>query len=217
MNNADYLILAVLALSAFLGLWRGFVAEVLSLVCWVAAFWGAWMFGNAVAQWYGQWLHQPSARAIAGYFSCFLAVLIAGALLGWVLRKLIRASALSGTDRMLGTAFGLARGVLVVSLTVLLLAFTPARDEPWWHHSALLPGFALTADWLSGHLPEQAVDYMRSGRQVLQADRRALSKLRSVPISAPHLALQVAGAPAQSEVPANAKQAPHRPDGDVGQ
>ena len=217
MNNADYLILAVLALSAFLGLWRGFVTEVLSLVCWVAAFWVAWMFGNTVAQWYGQWLHQPPAQAIAGYLTCFLAVLVAGALLGWVLRKLIRASALSGTDRMLGTAFGLARGVLVVSLAVLLLAFTPARNEPWWHRSTLLPSFATTADWLSGHLPEQAIHYMRSGEQALRADRQALSKLPSVPISAPPLPLPLAGAPGQGDVLPNAKQAPHRQDGDVGQ
>jgi membrane protein required for colicin V production len=216
MNNADYIILAVLALSAFLGLWRGFVTEVLSLVCWVAAFWVAWMFGNAVAQWYGQWLHQPPAQAIAGYLTCFLAVLIVGALLGWVLRKLIRASALSSTDRMLGTAFGLARGVLLVSLTVLILAFTPARDEPWWHRSTLLPSFARTADWFSGHLPEQAVHFMRSGEQALRADGQALSKLPSAPISVPHLALPDVRTPARNDAP-NAKQAPPRRDGDVGQ
>lgn len=216
MNNADYIILAVLALSAFLGLWRGFVTEVLSLVCWVAAFWVAWMFGNTVAQWYGQWLHQPAAQAIAGYLTCFVAVLAAGALLGWGLRKLIRASALSGTDRMLGTAFGLARGLLLVSLAVLLLAFTPVRDEPWWHQSTLLPSFARSADWLSGHLPEQAIHYMRTGEQALRADQQALSGLPVAPISVPHLTLPgiSAGIPARTP---NAKQATPRKDGDVGQ
>lgn len=217
MNNADYLILAVLALSAFLGLWRGFVTEVLSLVCWVAAFWVAWVFGNAVAQWYGQWLGQPAARAIAGYLTCFLGVLVTGALVGWILRKLVRASPLSGTDRMLGTAFGLARGVLLVSLTVLILAFTPARDEPWWHRSALLPSFARTADWLSGRLPEQAVHYMRSGEQALRADQQALSKLPAAPISVPNPIPTLTGAPAQGDVRPNAKQPAPRKDGDVGQ
>ncbi|HET9835835.1 MAG TPA: CvpA family protein [Rhodanobacteraceae bacterium] len=216
MNNADYLILAVLALSAFLGLWRGFVTEVFSLTCWVAAFWVAWMFGNAVAEWYGQWLHQPPAQAIAGYLTCFLSVLIIGALIGWALRKLIRASPLSGTDRMLGTAFGLARGVLLVSLTVLILAFTPARGEPWWHRSTLLPSFSRTADWLSGRLPEQAIDYMRSGEQALRADRQALSKLPSAPISVPHPDLPVSGASTHYDAP-NAKPAAHRAAGDVGQ
>lgn len=216
MNNADYIILAVVALSAFLGLWRGFVTEVLSLACWIAAFWTAWMFGNTVAQWYGQWLHQPAARAIAGYLTCFLAVLVAGALLGWLLRKLIRASALSGTDRMLGTAFGLARGVLLVSLVVLLLAFTPARGEPWWRQSTLLPSFARTADWLSGHLPEQAIHYMQTGEQVLRADRQALSGLPVAPISVPHLSLPNASTSVPARV-TNAKQAAPRKDGDVGQ
>ena len=37
MNEVDIAILAVVALSAFFGLWRGLVKEVLSLVTWVAA------------------------------------------------------------------------------------------------------------------------------------------------------------------------------------
>ena len=43
MNWFDYSILAILALSVLVGLWRGFVSEVLALVCWVLAFWLAWM------------------------------------------------------------------------------------------------------------------------------------------------------------------------------
>jgi membrane protein required for colicin V production len=216
MNNADYLIIAVLAISVLLGLWRGFVAEVLSLVCWIAAFWVAWMFGDAVAAWYGQWLQQPAARMIAGYLTCFLAVLIVGALLGWLLRKLIRGSGLSGVDRTLGMLFGFARGVLLVIAIVLVLDFTPAAGAAWWQRSQLLPGFSEGAGWISAHLPPQASQYMQNGEQVLKAGQQALPKLPDVPISMPHLALPDAGAPAHNDAP-NAKRAAHRQDGDVGQ
>ncbi|MGH8041075.1 MAG: CvpA family protein, partial [Rudaea sp.] len=37
MNIADIVILALLALSVLFGLMRGFVAEVISLTCWIAA------------------------------------------------------------------------------------------------------------------------------------------------------------------------------------
>jgi membrane protein required for colicin V production len=216
MNNADYLIIAVLAISVLFGLWRGFVAEVLSLVCWIAAFWVAWMFGDAVAAWYGQWLQHPAARVIAGYLSCFLGVLIAGALVGWVLRKLIRGSGLSGVDRMLGMLFGFARGVLLVIAVVLVLDFTPAAGAAWWQHSQLLPGFSEGAGWLSANLPPEASRYMHNGEQVLKAGRQALPKLPDIPISVPHLALPDAGTPAHDDAP-NAKRAAHRQDGDVGQ
>jgi len=101
MNSADIAILAVLALSTLFGLMRGFVREVLSLVCWLAAFWVAWAFGDRIAQLYGGWLHEPTARLLAGYATCFLGVLIVGALVGWVLRKLMDVSGLRGGDRFL--------------------------------------------------------------------------------------------------------------------
>lgn len=214
MSPADIAILAVLGLSVLFGLWRGFVAEILSLACWIAAFWVAWMFGDAVAAWYGQWLQHPAARIIAGYLTCFLGVLIIGALLGWILRKLIQGSGLSGMDRMLGMLFGLARGVLLVIAVVLVLEFTPAPGAAWWQHSQLLPGFSEGAGWLSAQLPPEAGRAMQSGEQLLKAGQQALPKLPDGPISVPHLAMPDGtvrvGAP-------NAKQAPHHRDGDVGQ
>ena len=216
MNPADIIILAVLAISVLFGLWRGFVAEVLSLVCWIAAFWVAWMFCGTVAAWYGQWLQHPAARVIAGYLTCFLGVLIVGALLGWLLRKLIQGSGLSGMDRLLGMLFGFARGVLLVIAIVLVLDFTPLAGAAWWQHSQLLPGFSQGAGWLSAHLPAEASHYVQNGEQVLKAGQQALPKLPDVPISVPHLALPDAGAPAHTDAP-NAKRAAHRQDGDVGQ
>ncbi|HOV58255.1 MAG TPA: CvpA family protein [Rhodanobacteraceae bacterium] len=153
MNWADYTILAVLALSVLIGLWRGLVSEVLAIACWVAAFWLAWLFGEPLAQRFSA-VDVPSVRLLLGYGLCFLVVLIAGALLAFVLRKLVAGSGLSGTDRLLGMFFGLARGWLLVTLAVLLLGFTPLPRDPWWQASRLLPGFQLGAEWLSARLPE---------------------------------------------------------------
>ena len=49
MNELDYALLAVLALSALLGLFRGFVKEAFSLAGWVFAFWGAAQMTRPVA------------------------------------------------------------------------------------------------------------------------------------------------------------------------
>lgn len=178
MNAADIAILAVLALSTLFGLMRGFVSEVLSLVCWIAAFWVAWAFGDQVAQFYGSWLHEPAARIVAGYATCFVAVLIVGALVGWILRKLLNVSGLRGGDRVLGMLFGLARGLLLVTFVVLMLGFTAApREAAWWRQSTLLPAFANGAGWLARQLPPEVNRYLETGRQALPA-------LSDVPISA---------------------------------
>ncbi len=178
MNAADIAILAVLALSTLFGLMRGFVSEVLSLACWIAAFWVAWAFGDRVAQVYEGWLHEPTARIMAGYATCFVAVLILGALAGWALRKLMDVGGLRTGDRFLGMLFGLARGLLLVTFVVLMLGFTAApREAAWWRQSALLPAFANGAGWFARQLPPEVDHYLEIGRQSLPA-------LSDAPISA---------------------------------
>jgi len=159
MNFADYSILAALALSVLIGVWRGFIGEVLALACWVAAFWVAWQFGDKLAAQFTA-ISLPSARLVLGYAICFVAVLITGALIGFLMRKLIAGSGLSGSDRMLGMVFGLLRGLALVTLTVLILGFTPLPRDPWWQQSQLLPGFQRSAEWLSARLPPEVTKYL---------------------------------------------------------
>ena len=160
MNWADYIILAVLALSVLIGLWRGLISEVLALAIWVAAFWVAWTFGPSVAGYFEHSIQLPSARILVGYGICFLAVLIAGALLRFLVSKLIEGTGLSGTDRLLGMVFGFVRGVLLVTLAVFLLGFTAFTRDPWWNESALLPQFKGMAAWLGERVPDSVRHYL---------------------------------------------------------
>jgi membrane protein required for colicin V production len=68
-----------------------------------------------------------------------LCVIIVGAVVSWFARQLIRNSALSGVDRVLGGAFGLARGVLIVGLLVLVLDFFELDQDDWWQAARLRP------------------------------------------------------------------------------
>src|SRR5690242_2732700 len=129
MNTADILILAVLALSMLFGLLRGFVSTVLSLSCWIAAFWVAWAFGAEVALFYGGFFGEPAARLVAGYLTCFIGVLVVGGVVGWLVRKLLDRGGLRGGDRLLGLLFGLARGLVLVTFAVLVLGFTALPRE----------------------------------------------------------------------------------------
>lgn len=159
MNWADYCILATLALSVLMGLWRGLIGEVLALACWIVAIWVAWTFGPQVATQFTK-VDVPSVRLLIGYALCFIAVLIAGAIVSFLMRKLIRGSGLSGTDRLLGMVFGLARGLALVTLVVLLLGFTPFPRDPWWHQSQLLPSFQQGAQWAAAHMPAEVTKYL---------------------------------------------------------
>lgn len=153
MNWTDGIILGVLALSVLIGLFRGLVSEILSLVIWIAAFWVTWKFGPMVSAQLEHTIALPSLRYAVGYGVCFVAVLILGALVRFAMRRLIWSTGLSGIDRLFGVLFGFVRGVLIVTLLVFLVGLTGLTREPWWQQSVLLPQFQGAAAWLGQNVP----------------------------------------------------------------
>ncbi|HXO69354.1 MAG TPA: CvpA family protein, partial [Bradyrhizobium sp.] len=160
MNWADYVILAVLFISVLIGLARGLISEILSLVIWVAAFWLAWLFGPVVARYFEGSVSLPSARIAIGYGGVFIAVLLVGAVVRFLISRLVSVTGLGGMDRLLGMLFGFVRGVLLVSGVVFLLGFTPLPNEPVWRESAILPQFAKPAAWLGQQVPANVREYV---------------------------------------------------------
>lgn len=146
MGIADGIIVGIIALSAVVSLWRGFVREAFSLVTWVAAFVVARLFSPHLDNYLIKTIEMPSLRMAAAFGLLFVAVLIVGAILGKLIQLLVKATGLSGTDRVLGMVFGALRGVLVV--TVLVALFRPmVEDDAWWQESYLAPHFVGLEGW----------------------------------------------------------------------
>ena len=143
----DWAIIAIIAISSLISLKRGFVKEALSLVTWIIAGVVAWMFGGALSQHLTEFIEMPSARVIAGCAILFVATLLVGALVNFLISELVRVTGLSGTDRFLGMVFGRARGALLVVVLTGLLSLAPVQQDPWWQQSSLLPHFLMVADW----------------------------------------------------------------------
>ena len=143
----DWAIIAVIAISSLISLKRGFVKEALSLLTWIIAGVVAWMFGGALAQHLVEFIETPSARVIAACAILFIATLLVGALVNFLIGELIRVTGLSGTDRFLGMVFGAARGGLLVVLLVGLISLAPVEQDTWWQLSQLVPHFLMVADW----------------------------------------------------------------------
>jgi membrane protein required for colicin V production len=163
MNAVDLIIIAVLALSVLVGLWRGLISEVLALATWIAAFWVAWTYGPDVSMHFEHSIQTPLLRLLVGYGLCFIAVLIVGALVRFAIRTLVDSTGLGGTDRLLGMIFGFARGVLLVTLMVFLANQTGFAREPMWQQSTLLPQFKSMAAWLESEMPPNVREHLHPG------------------------------------------------------
>lgn len=148
MTWADWAIIAVLGLSALISVVRGFVKEVVSLLIWVAAAVIASIFHDQLAVWMVDWISTPSLRMLTAWILLFVAVLIVGGILNYLLGKLVEATGLSGTDRLLGLLFGLARGLIILMVIVVILpSVLPVDQDLWWQESTLIPYFLQYEDW----------------------------------------------------------------------
>nr|WP_189683797.1 CvpA family protein [Pseudomonas sp. SWRI144] len=162
----DWAIVAIVAISALISLSRGFVKEALSLLTWIIAGVVAWMFGGSLSVYLAGYIETPSARVIAGCAIMFIATLLVGAMVNYLIGELIRVTGLSGTDRFLGMAFGAARGALLVVVAVGLLSLGPVQQDAWWQESVLVPKFLLVADWSKNLILGWSSQWLASGISV---------------------------------------------------
>ena len=153
MNATDLLLLAIVLVSVLFGLMRGFIGALASIAAWLLAGWTAFHFGATLAMVFAGGGAPGPTELLAGYALSFLGVLVFVGMVAWMLRKLVRTVGLSGVDRALGGALGLARGGFVACLLVLLMGFTALPREAGWQRSRVVPVLLPGAQWLRGWLP----------------------------------------------------------------
>ena len=155
LNWADYLIVVVIGVSAFLSILRGFVREAFALCGWVAGGWLALTFGPGGAGLLEDHVSVPSLRYVIAGLALFFSALIVATLIAHFFSALVEKTGASGTDRTLGMVFGIARGAVVVTVLVLLAHLTPLPEDPWWNESLLIPPFERAAFEIERFLPPE--------------------------------------------------------------
>jgi len=143
----------ILALSVILGLLRGLVHEVLSVLGWLVA----WLLARSAALPVGNWLGWAppgsSLRVGIGFVLTFALAMLVWRILAWLLSQIIKASVLAPVDRVLGGLFGLLRGSLIIVLLVTLAGFTPLARKPFWRESVSVTAAQATLAQLAPVLP----------------------------------------------------------------
>jgi membrane protein required for colicin V production len=160
MNLIDLAFIAVILVSALIGLGRGLVREVWSLVVWIAALGLGWLYHQEAAELLAGQIAQPAVRLGLAFVAIVLVVLILGAILGALLSRGISKAHLGGVDGALGFVFGAARGTLLVAMAVYLASLTPMPEEAWWKESQTIGQFRAMADWVLSLVPPQVQEQL---------------------------------------------------------
>ena len=112
----DWLIVAGLLLSVFVGAWRGLVIEVMALMGWVVAYVASQALGGEVSRQLPVGEPGSPVNVLAGMVVAFVLAWMVWALLSWLVGRAVRASVLSTPDRVLGAGFGCVRGLVVAMI-----------------------------------------------------------------------------------------------------
>jgi membrane protein required for colicin V production len=154
MPIIDIIIAVAVAISIVVGIIRGFVKEAISIAALLLAIWAALYFGPAAGGFSDGWFASEDLQKWFGRILVFLVVLAIGGLVGWIISKLVRHSALSGMDRFLGSAFGAGRGILLVAVAIIGGQYAGFDNDQWWSQSRLIPHLEVVADWIKVMAPE---------------------------------------------------------------
>ena len=140
LSTVDVVMLTVLAISAGVGIWRGFLFEAASLLGWVVAYFAARRGSPALQAWAtlegwvpGGW--SPEVVSAASFALLFLGVLLAWTLAARLLRRVVHATPLQVPDRLVGAVFGLVRGVVLLMVVATVVSWTPLNEHPAWQAS----------------------------------------------------------------------------------
>ena len=191
MNAVDYVIIALLLVSAGIGAWRGAIREIINIASWVVAFIVAHAFSTDLAPYFADWMADPVYRLVVAWIVIFLAVLIFASLLASLLSELVRKLGLSGLDRLLGAIFGAVRGLLVVLVLALAAGMTKFPQSALWKSAALTPPLEVAALYARALLPQSVASkilyrlpHAASVRGVAQGSSNKVESIEAFPCAA---------------------------------
>lgn len=141
LTFVDIIVLIVMAVFALLGLKHGFTRKIVSMLAWVgatiAALWGFQPLGDWLSNYLPLWF-----AYVAGAFAIFIVVLSGVLSLGYAVSMSLSISSVGILDRGLGLLFGLAQGLVLVSILYLAFLWYADKDDPppgWIAQARLLP------------------------------------------------------------------------------
>jgi membrane protein required for colicin V production len=131
MAALDYIIIAVLLVSAALSLMRGFTKEVLSITGWIVSGYAAIFLGPSLKPLLASYVTIDWAVTGGAMLIVFLVTLIAFSIGSSFVASSIKGTGLGALDRTLGISFGALRGFFIVCMAYFgVSAVIPEKDHP---------------------------------------------------------------------------------------
>lgn len=170
----------IIIVSGILAYSRGFMRETLAILGWIAAAVLAFMLAPAAhplvreIPYLGSFLGDScELTVIAAFAAVFAIVLVLASLFTPLFSSFVRNSALGGVDQGLGFFFGVARGILLVAIALLVFErAVPPGSVPLVEDSRSASVFSQLSGNLNEAVPEDAPNWLVQKYEELVASCR---------------------------------------------
>jgi membrane protein required for colicin V production len=177
-NWVDWVLATIVLVSVLTAIWKGFVGELVALASAITGLVIAAFNYERLASLLQGFTQNREVALGVSFLLLFAVVMLIGALISVLAKKLIRKVQLQWLDRFLGGIFGLARGLLIDCI-VLLVMITFAIQQGAVEKSALAPYFVAGSRVVALAMPGNLRSEFRAGfekfkRELIQDDRKAM-------------------------------------------
>ena len=122
MNPFDIVVVIILGFCLIRGLFRGLIKELFSIIGVLSGFYAAYTYYMKVAALFSGWISNTSYLKIFSFLIIFFGIFFIISMIGVVIKYVLNIIFLGWTDRIFGAVFGVIKGMLIVS--VLMIIFT---------------------------------------------------------------------------------------------
>jgi membrane protein required for colicin V production len=149
MNPFDIVVVVIVGFCLIRGLFRGLIKELASIIAVLAGFYAAYTYYPQVAAMLSRWMSDVAYRNILSFTLIFCGIFLVISILGVIIKYLLKIAFLGWVDRFCGMGIGLIKGILIVSiLLVMLTAFLP-KGTPFLKKSLLAPYVSTVSEEMS--------------------------------------------------------------------
>ncbi len=149
----DIVVLVVILAMIIVSMSRGLIAEVVSFLTWIVAFIGAKMFATPLSEIVFSSVEPKSLSIALTFAAIFIGLYFVQYFAKNILTAAIKAIGLGGVNRLLGACFGFVKGMILVTIVVLICSFTDLPKQPEWQDAWLSPVFEQLALLVVPYLP----------------------------------------------------------------
>ena len=154
MNGFDIVLLVLACVLVLVGMVKGLVRILIGIAALVFAFALAARYHQPLADRMGGMEIGAEPAMLISWVLIFIGVMLAGGVIAFLVRRLLKAAMLSWADRLAGAALGLVAATLAAGLLVLpVIAYSPGGERVL-RGSVLAPYVTVVADLATNLVPD---------------------------------------------------------------